>query len=93
MIGAGSTGCVIASRLSEISDWNVLLLEAGTFRDEDLTGVPGLWIQDLFSKFNWGFKSVPQKNACLGEYSPFGNGFDNKHFGVQCCTFFESFPL
>lgn len=67
VIGAGSAGCVVASRLSEIPEWKVLLLEAGTFRDDDLTGIPSMWNQDAFTKFNWGFSSVPQKYACLGK--------------------------
>lgn len=67
VVGAGSTGCVIANRLSENPEWKVLLLEAGTFRDDDLTRVFAWYTLNIFSKFNWGFKSVPQNNSFLGK--------------------------
>lgn len=68
VVGGGSAGCVVANRLSEVSKWKVLLLEAGAFPDDALTGIPALWAIDALSKFNWGFETVPQQTAFLSKY-------------------------
>ncbi|KAK9871021.1 hypothetical protein WA026_009980 [Henosepilachna vigintioctopunctata] len=65
VVGAGTSGSVVASRLSENRNWRILLLEAGDW-DDDLTAIP--YIQNIFSLTDksWGYFTTPQKNACLG---------------------------
>lgn len=67
MVGAGSTGCVVANRLSENRKWNVLVLEAGTYPDENITRLPAWGGYNVLSKFNWGFKTTPQQTSNLGK--------------------------
>ncbi|XP_049869721.1 ecdysone oxidase-like [Pectinophora gossypiella] len=56
IVGAGSAGCVLANRLTEISNWTVLLVEAGG--DPDLTSeIPGLYPIADHSKIDWGYYS------------------------------------
>ena len=64
VIGAGSAGSVIANRLSELSDWNVLLIEAGG--DESMSGqVPALAAGLQLTNVDWQFKTtVPHNGAC-----------------------------
>nr|CAH7726998.1 unnamed protein product [Callosobruchus chinensis] len=65
VIGAGATGCVVASRLSEIQDWEILLLEAGDDPD-DFVMIPRYFAVNIMTDYNWGHQTVPQQNACLG---------------------------
>ncbi|XP_072045316.1 alcohol dehydrogenase [acceptor]-like isoform X1 [Amphiura filiformis] len=67
VIGAGSAGCVVASRLSEDSNSTVLLLEAGP-SDKDYHDYPNISIPAMVgtlwqTDIDWSFKTVPQKHA------------------------------
>ncbi|XP_038217471.1 glucose dehydrogenase [FAD, quinone]-like isoform X2 [Zerene cesonia] len=64
IIGAGSAGAVVASRLSEIGHWNVLLLEAGGDETE-ISDVPLLAGYLQLSKLDWKYKTEPQGTSCL----------------------------
>ena len=64
VVGAGSAGAVLANRLTENSNWNVLLLEAGG--DETfLSDVPALAASLQGSKLDWKYKTEPLSTACL----------------------------
>lgn len=65
VVGGGSAGAVVASRLSEIPSWNVLLLEAGPDENE-ITDVPSLAAYLQLSKWDWAYKTEPTGRACLG---------------------------
>uniref|UniRef100_A0A6P7H3Z9 Glucose dehydrogenase [FAD, quinone]-like n=1 Tax=Diabrotica virgifera virgifera TaxID=50390 RepID=A0A6P7H3Z9_DIAVI len=66
VVGSGSTGSLVASRLSENPDWNVLVLEAGNFGN-NITDVTAMSYKAMImSDYNWGYYSVPQNNTCLG---------------------------
>jgi len=60
VVGAGAGGAVMANRLSENPDVNVLLLEAGGAHIPDNVRNPSLWYTLLGSEVDWGYKSVPQ---------------------------------
>ncbi|KAK5638246.1 hypothetical protein RI129_012541 [Pyrocoelia pectoralis] len=64
VIGSGSSGSVVASRLSENGNWTVLLLEAGG-EESNFTDIPAMSNYAASLEYNWGFNSTPQDTCCL----------------------------
>ncbi|CAH0548913.1 unnamed protein product [Brassicogethes aeneus] len=65
IVGGGSSGSVLANRLSEIPEWKVLVLEAGE-PETEFTKVPMMRNYLQTTPYVWNHKTVPQKQACLG---------------------------
>ena len=76
VVGGGSGGCAVASRLSEDPATSVALLEAGAKDDNWVVTTPGAMILMISGGVNnWRFNTVPQAglNGRIG-YQPRGKG-------------------
>ena len=60
VIGAGSAGCALASRLSERRDANVLLMEAGPPDRKREIHIPAAFSKLFQSEVDWNFQTEPQ---------------------------------
>ena len=67
VIGAGSAGAIVASRLAEDPNVTVLLLEAGGTYRTTFVRKPGMislvqQVKPLKKRFDWGFTTLPQRH-------------------------------
>ena len=63
IVGAGSAGCVLASRLSEDPDVQVLLLEAGPPDTNENIHVPLGYLQLGATEVDWDYHSAPEQEC------------------------------
>ncbi len=77
VVGAGSAGCIVASRLAETGA-RVVLLEAGPRDRSRFVRIPGMIsimhsVPQIKKRFDWGYYTVPQEHA-LGRRIPTTRG-------------------
>ncbi|XP_069680591.1 glucose dehydrogenase [FAD, quinone]-like [Periplaneta americana] len=65
IVGGGTAGCLLAARLSEVSNWKVLLLEAG-FSEHFFNDIPLIGPMFILSPYNWGFRAEKSDKFGLG---------------------------
>ena len=62
IVGAGSAGCVLASRLSEDPSARVLLIEAGSSDTHQNIRIPAAFGSLFKTKWDWAFETQPAKH-------------------------------
>ena len=66
LVGGGTTGGVIASRLAEEKGKSILLIEAGGNPESNPDiDIPIFTDKVRGSEWDWSYKTVPQKTACM----------------------------
>lgn len=75
VIGAGSAGCVVASRLAEDQRSRVLLIEAGgSDRALGIRMPAAMGLPLMSDRYNWKLAGVPEEHTGEPVYTPRGKG-------------------
>lgn len=64
VVGAGSAGSVVASRLSEVLNWRVTVIEAGGPAPLG-TQAPAMYFNYPGTNIDWNFPLEKEKHSCL----------------------------
>ena len=59
VVGGGSAGCIVAARLAEMTEANILLLEAGRSDEADPLALQMSRLDDQDSSYDWGYVAAP----------------------------------
>ncbi len=63
IVGGGSAGCVLAARLSEMPDAEVLLIEAGPRDTDPFIHMPVGFFKMTSGPLTWGYETAPLRHA------------------------------
>lgn len=75
IVGAGSSGCVLAERLSAEPGTTVLLVEAGGTNESELVNMPRAFMKMFGNPLHfWHFPVNQQERRPAGEVWPYGRG-------------------
>ncbi|XP_014368558.2 glucose dehydrogenase [FAD, quinone] [Papilio machaon] len=67
VVGGGTAGCVVASRLSENRKWRVLVVDAGP-EEPKMALIPGLTSEFKGSSVDWQYAMRPKKGFCQNRH-------------------------
>lgn len=75
-MGGGTAGCVVAGQLAAKSNHTILLIEAGDYFNI-FAKIPIAATFFQGSKYDWGFRTEPQKHSSFGMFNEVSSRSDS----------------